>query len=477
MQYLQSPDLIPLTSPITECLQSNSQREPVSQSKSCTGTEFPTYEEDDAIIRFATQGVLSLNSNYASSPEINSDLITMANIVDEDQVPVHPSLSPDNVIEDTHLNFMDPLQDDAISLMSIDSQLMIDDLNEESSTLASCLQSSIEEFGLEQTAETILKHDGLKDKLMDILLEDANYKLRKSLRKSVLTSSQKKRSRKHFLSLTPKLLCQELETAAPESFRLIVSGLLGIKNYEDFYDSSSNTEYINVVAMVISTIAKTINRKATAYALLLTTVARDGGMREDSMKIFCNLVSPRTAQRYDTDVLSKGWDSDVKKELLMEALHFAELLEAETELKALDLNSSERESVLKKVQSLRATIPPQIQIVWDNLNLRTKHRYERKTDCYAEYNFDWMACLLIKERMSANHMKHELGHSLKDPNDLQIEDFTVSEYEKAYIFERLVSYYAYRLVQRHPQVFGSIQRKMKVTRLGCFYVTAILSSG
>ena len=40
----------------------------------------------------------------------------------------------------------------------------------------------------------------------------------------------------------------------------------------------------HVLAMLISRIAKTLNRKSTGYGLLLTTICCDGGRREDSMK-------------------------------------------------------------------------------------------------------------------------------------------------------------------------------------------------
>ena len=84
--------------------------------------------------------------------------------------------------------------------------------------------------------------------------------------------------------------------------------MLGVTDPDSLPDSQHLS---NVLAMLYSTISKTINRKASGYGLLMTAVARDGGMREDSMKLLSNLCHPRTAQKYDTEVLGKDWDSNL----------------------------------------------------------------------------------------------------------------------------------------------------------------------
>ena len=84
-------------------------------------------------------------------------------------------------------------------------------------------------------------------------------------------------------------------------------------------------------------------------------------------------------------------------------------------------------------------MPPQVQIVWDNLNLRMKHRFERKDDCYTDFNYDWMASLFILERIRANHMEHETGKSFLDPSLLKTNHFIPNKYEKSYMFSRVVS--------------------------------------
>ena len=40
------------------------------------------------------------------------------------------------------------------------------------------------------------------------------------------------------------------------------------------------------------------------------------------------------------------------------------------------------------------------------LNIRSKHKYERKGDKYDKSNLDWMASIFIQEKISANHMEH-----------------------------------------------------------------------
>ena len=111
---------------------------------------------------------------------------------------------------------------------------------------------------------------------------------------------------------------------------------------------------------------------------------------------------------------------------------------------------------------MKDTLPRQQQLVWDNLNLRTKARFQRQRDSYSDYNLDWMASLWIEERISANHMDHMSGSSLKDPTNLTIQDFVPSQPEKDYLFTSLIHYYASRLTVRHPLVFKSLNSCIQV---------------
>ena len=72
---------------------------------------------------------------------------------------------------------------------------------------------------------------------------------------------------------------------------------------------------MNNLVFIYSSIAKVLNRKATGYALLMTTAVRDGGLREDSVKLFSMLVHPRTSQKYNRNILAKDWDQSFLESL------------------------------------------------------------------------------------------------------------------------------------------------------------------
>ena len=114
------------------------------------------------------------------------------------------------------------------------------------------------------------------------------------------------------------------------------------------------------------------------------------------------------------------------------------------------------------VQLLRSELPNQVQLVWDNINLRMKHKFERQKDQSHDSIYNWMASLWIKERISANHMEHTPGLALKKPSELNIQDFVHSEGEENYLFTGLVHYYASRLTERHPYLFKALKSSVKV---------------
>ena len=325
--------------------------------------------------------------------------------------------------------------------------------------LASSLNKSKEELGITRTAQIILDDIDLKKEMIGLILSDTHTQLKTSLRNSILTADKK--DRQYLSSLTPSVLCTELKNAAPQAYQVLAEGMLGISDLETI---PGNQHLINVMTMLYSTVAKTINRKATGYGLLLTTVARDGGMREDSMKLLCNLCHPRTAQKYDTEVLSFGWDDDLREVLNSELLHFNELRRAELSLDVLDeATPIQIEAAAANIELLKASMPLQVQLVWDNLNIRSKHKYERKGDKYEDSNFDWMASIFIQERISANHMEHSPGSALKEADEMAIEDFVPTQHEKTYLFGGLVHYYASRLTFRHPKVFNSLNSCIKAS--------------
>ena len=116
----------------------------------------------------------------------------------------------------------------------------------------------------------------------------------------------------------------------------------------------------------------------------------------------------------------------------------------------------------QEIESLLDNIPPQVQLVWDNLNLRTKHRFERGSDKEDASNKDWMASVFIKDRVNVNHM--DGGAPVKKPEDLTVEDFVPSQLEKEYIFQSLVHYYSSRVVERYPLMFKAIKPHIKASK-------------
>ena len=102
------------------------------------------------------------------------------------------------------------------------------------------------------------------------------------------------------------------------------------------------------------------------------------------------------------------------------------------------------------------TVPPQLQLVWDNLNARMKHRVERLGDTYSDANLDWVGSIFIKDRIDVNHMDHQEGLAVKSVDELSIADMVPSDKEKDYVFQGLIHYFSYRLVKRHPALFKSL---------------------
>ena len=67
-------------------------------------------------------------------------------------------------------------------------------------------------------------------------------------------------------------------------------------------------------------------------------------------------------------------------------------------------------------------------------------------------------------RINANHMDNTKDSSVKRVEDLSIKDMIASDKEKDYIFINLVSYFAHRLVKRHPHIYKSISTCIKPNR-------------
>ena len=319
---------------------------------------------------------------------------------------------------------------------------------------ATSLEMYVNAVGTSQATATILENEALKKEIVQSIFSETHKSLKSSLKTSQLTASKKDRN--YLLSLNPRSLCEEFQENSSIAFLLVVQGLLGVSNPDEVYDSAV---LLNIITLVYSTVGKIINRKASGYGLLLTTAARDGGLREDTIKLFCCCLHPRTSQKYDKEVLGEGWDTELKETLKMEKDHFEKQQLAEMKLEKLFTEHSsdiDIESSKTELETILDTVPPQTQVVWDNLNLRSKHRFKRVGDEYSDSNLDWMASLFIQDRIDANHMENREGVAVKDADNLSIKDMVPSEKELDYVFRALVAYYSHRLVSRHPTLFKSL---------------------
>ena len=418
----------------------------------------------------------SFSPGILSEPSISSQVLSELGL-SQPTLPLffsQPSLSsaeapPEPVVSNLDYSFSSD-SDDSLPLAFQTDFLDEQEISQNPSTnpFMTALETFKEDLGIETTAKVIMANTDLKEEITKLILDETHQELKKSLKHSILTANKK--DRRYLLSMSPKVLCEELKEFAPLAHQVLVNGLLGVADQDSVL---GNKHLTNNLAMLFSTIAKTVNRKASGYGLLLTAVARDGGLREDSIKLFCNLSHPRTAQKYDREVLANGWDTKLHEALAIESLRFQELKAAELDLLELDqlsgATASQKDASVESIELLRSTMPPQIQLVWDNLNLRTKKRFERQRDTWADSNLDWMASIWIQERISGNHMKHHPGEGLKEPGSLSIQDFVPSSQEEDYLFTSLVYYYAHRLTQRHPLLFKSLKTSMKAS-LGYFKI-------
>ena len=243
--------------------------------------------------------------------------------------------------------------------------------------LAEYLEDIVGAMGVAESARAILDNKDLKEEIMRQLMLESHETFKKSLKSSQLCAEKKHRN--YLLSLTPKLLCEEFRKNSSPAFHLLVTGLLGITDSSVVFE---NQYLLNNIVFIYSTISKVINRKATGYALLLTNAVRDGGLREDSIKIFSMLVHPRTSQKYDREVLAKDWNKPLEMTMQAEREHFKNIHEAlQAKAEMIEDESSTAEEINqidKKISELIGSVPPQVQKVWDNINLHIKHRFKRE---------------------------------------------------------------------------------------------------
>ena len=331
---------------------------------------------------------------------------------------------------------------------------LLEHIHSDYSTNQSSLSEALKEVtNFEEAAEMILENEELREEIVKKIGKGISLKLKLSLKNSKLTDD--KRDRNYLLSLNPHDLCKEFQEGCPEAFDIVTKVLLGLSRPEEIFES----QYLkNNICSIYSQLARMLNRNASGYALYMGVIARDGGLREDSIKVFPQISHPRTLQKYD-HVLAKNAKDPLNEKLSNEKLHFDNVAKLKDQLEELTVSESSEEQILAAVEKLKdaeVIAPKMLTSVWDNLNLRSNRRHERVGDTWEDLNFDFMTSIHINERVDANHLDNQ-GKAFKSPEDVTIEDFTPDTDELEFIFCHLVSLYSHSLLGRHPQLYKALK--------------------
>ena len=245
----------------------------------------------------------------------------------------------------------------------------------------------------------ILNDANLMAAVLRLLSKNISLEWKSCLKVSKLTANNKERD--YLLGINPTDLCQEFRTYCPCAYQLVTEVLLGMHD-----DKVLNSSFLqNRVCLLFTTLARIRNRKATGHALCMGMLARDGGLKEEFLKLFCEFCHPRTLARYD-HVLAAQAEIPLECKLNEEKEFIDDVSKVINDVKNLSIShsSDESESLASKLQNLNANTPKMITTVWDNLNIRAKHRHERINDRYEDNNYDYMTSINVEERISADHL-------------------------------------------------------------------------
>ena len=157
------------------------------------------------------------------------------------------------------------------------------DMPEVNSNFAGVLSASKEDIGTHETARAILQDEDLKREILKLIFSRTHCEFKDSLKKSQMSKDKLKSDRNYLLSINPSSMCKEFSENSPSAYQLLVQGLIGVSDMESI---SENKHLKNNISLIYSTLSKLVNRKATGFALVQTAAARDGGLREDSIKLF-----------------------------------------------------------------------------------------------------------------------------------------------------------------------------------------------
>ena len=250
-----------------------------------------------------TEKSLSQTQSIDSDGELTDKLLALKQSQSQEETIELPSFPPVTCDDDTGTSMSHICRYKSLKKSSSDASIERKLLG--LPLAASYTAKAVSEEGISETATAILENTDLKEKILELLMVEAHQELKHSLQKSTLKRTQE---RDYLLTLTPQGLCEEFAANSPMCYKLLVEGLLG-KDIDKVFRSQ---KLQNIVSLTYSTAAKYVNRKATGFALKLTTAARDGGLREDSLNILSCFVHPRTSQVYDKEILAIGWDAKLQ---------------------------------------------------------------------------------------------------------------------------------------------------------------------
>ena len=346
---------------------------------------------------------------------------------------------------------------------SLASELIGDDFFEHTSATQESSTHSLDELQqildsviksdelLTQAVTTILDNETIYSKIIEKLSERTKSSMRKGLKNSKLIDKYKNRD--YLLDINPLDLCVEFQQHQQGTFNVVCQVLLGLNNIGSVFESQY---LLNSVCTIYSIIARIHNRLAIGYSLLLGVAARDGGLREESLKIIPHLPHVRTIQRYDK-ILAKDFRIKLRTQLEEESNYFNELKQAEIRLETLSLSdNSEFLRAQESLDEIKNKYPKLLSTVWDNLNVRASSRYERADDKWSDLNYDFMTSLHILDRIDANHLD-DTNRYVKKPEELKIDDFCPSKSELEFLLCSMVPMFTHTLVKRFPILYASLK--------------------
>ena len=238
-----------------------------------------------------------------------------------------------------------------------------------SCNFASALTQALQDVSnMENVAKLILEENALKKEILKQIGQSSRSDLKLSLKHSKLKVD--KNDRNYLLGLNPHDICREFQEGWKEGFGIVTQVLFGMEDPEQVFQ---NPHLMNNLALIYSSIARMHNRSASGYALYLGAVARDGGLREESIKLFPQFCHPRTLQKYD-HVLAKHSRAPLEEKLRDEKQHLDALSNI---LHDIDDEGSEDEeervlALQLKLKETEAKAPKMVTTVWGSVNLSRK---------------------------------------------------------------------------------------------------------